>query len=470
MPRCGRRIEKGGYREGDYQRERVRERQGHFASSHSPLPLLCAPSRPPFHPRGLFSTGGSPCLGICTLPCCSLVGPASNRQKYFAISICEPFLRVKNNCDRHGHSESLVESIVLAAVLQTRFQHTRPRGRKQGGRSKHENTTACSCFIVLVNRSRASKNCFRLSSVETRGGEFICTGKGSGENGRNAGRISKALLFFFQCTLSLNGGAAFDFPRDRLLNIQSAAFRGLVFLSHSCTSAFPQRRNRPFLHRLHREAEKLFAFRLCLVLEETRTRKNPAPLGKRKRREYLAYVRNCPSPCASPPLCINLSSNVALAPEISGGSRRCFNSNLHAKNAGAANIDDDAAGNVDDEERALEPGGFSLRENESRYRFDRIGPSLFPTVRCGVATWFGVLAVNARKEKLQTELQGAGGGRSRRDFLSSFFVRSPGLSREADFNRYYRPWKLDPRGAEIITGEFCRRRCERGDRVPRRKL
>lgn len=31
-----------------------------------------------------------------------------------------------------------------------------------------------------------------------------------------------------------------------------------------------------------------------------------------------------------------------------------------------------------------------------------------------------------------------------------------GCSREVDFNRYYRPWKLDLRGAEIITEEFGR--------------
>lgn len=31
-----------------------------------------------------------------------------------------------------------------------------------------------------------------------------------------------------------------------------------------------------------------------------------------------------------------------------------------------------------------------------------------------------------------------------------------GWSREVDFNRYYRPWKLDLRGAEIIREEFER--------------
>ena len=31
-----------------------------------------------------------------------------------------------------------------------------------------------------------------------------------------------------------------------------------------------------------------------------------------------------------------------------------------------------------------------------------------------------------------------------------------GWSREVDFNRYYRPWKLDLRGAEIIREEFGR--------------
>lgn len=31
-----------------------------------------------------------------------------------------------------------------------------------------------------------------------------------------------------------------------------------------------------------------------------------------------------------------------------------------------------------------------------------------------------------------------------------------GCSREVDFNRYYRPWKLDLRRVEIITEEFGR--------------
>lgn len=40
-----------------------------------------------------------------------------------------------------------------------------------------------------------------------------------------------------------------------------------------------------------------------------------------------------------------------------------------------------------------------------------------------------------------------------------------GYSRELDFNRYYRPWKLDLRGAEIITEEFGHRG-GKGERLP----